>query len=164
MNIFILDLDVKKCARYHCDRHVVKMILETAQILSTALTSMGVHHSGYKATHANHPCTRWACDLRHWVYLRSLGRALGKEYTHRYGKIHRSIDVINRLPIPEMTVARPVTFALAMPVENHQYVPDHYDERCFVLDEVLSYRSYYKTKKDKFDMRWTKRDVPSWFN
>lgn len=161
MNIFILDTDVKKCARYHCDKHVVKMILETAQILSSALTMMGVKHNGYACTHVHHPCTRWARDLRNWVYLRHLGRALGEEYTHRYGKTHKSIGVINGLPIPEMTVAKPKNFALAMPVEYHQYYVEFGD---LVIDPVKSYREYYKSKQDKFDMVWTKRKVPSWFN
>lgn len=161
MNIFILDYNVNECARYHCDKHVIKMILETAQILSSALHLLGVNHNGYACTHVHHPCTRWARDLRNWVYLRSLGRALGEEYTHRYGKTHKSIGIINGLPIPEMTVARPTTFALAMPVEYHQYVFDDFD---LVLDPVLSYRAYYKSKQDKFKMTWTKRKVPFWFN
>jgi hypothetical protein len=59
MNIFLLDSNIKKCAQYHCDKHVVKMILESAQILSTVLRLNGVDQ-GYKTTHANHPCTLWA--------------------------------------------------------------------------------------------------------
>ena len=61
MNIFVLDLDVKKCAEYHVDKHVVKMILESAQLLC------GVHHIvspdnvniPYKLSHKNHPCSIW---------------------------------------------------------------------------------------------------------
>ena len=161
MNIFILDLNVDKCAQMHCDRHLSKMILETAQMLCTSLSLVGVNHNAYLSTHSNHPCTRWATDLRNWVYLRSLGRALGKEYTYRYGKEHKSIGVINGLPIPEMTVARPKVFALAMPIEYHMYkmVGD-----CLELDYVKSYRNFYKSKQDRFKMVWSKRDVPSWFN
>ena len=50
MNIFILDYNPTNCARMHADKHVVKMVLETAQILSTALHSLGVEHSGYRST------------------------------------------------------------------------------------------------------------------
>jgi hypothetical protein len=162
MNIFILDLDVHKNATYYCDRHISKMILETAQILSSALTLLGVNHNGYACTHVHHPCVTWARDLRNWVYLRSLGRALGEEYTHRYGKVHKSIGVINGLPIPEeMTVAQPRNYVLAMPLQYHQYLLTDDD---LVLDPVASYRAYYKSKQDKFKMTWTKRRVPFWFN
>jgi hypothetical protein len=164
MNIFLLDLDHTKNAQSYCDKHVSKMILETAQILSSALFMSGVEHDGYKPTHLHHPCTRWARNLCHWVYLRDLGRALGQEFTHRYGKEHKSIGVINRLPIPEMTVARPKYFALAMPPEYHRYKKNRKDKHQLDIDFVQSYREYYKSKQDKFEMRWTKRDVPSWFN
>lgn len=179
MNIFVLDTDVKRCAEYHCDRHVVKMILESAQILCTALWSVGVFNDSntrltpqegqsiclyrhrfsnyesriYRATHVNHPCCGWARDLRNWLWLRKLARALGEEYTYRYGKIHQSIQVINELPIPEIEVKIPEWWVLAM--------PEPYTNCDLVVE---SYREYYKSKKNKFDMRWTKREVPSWFN
>lgn len=161
MNIFILDLNVTRNAQMHCDKHVSKMILETAQIMCSALTLARVSHNGYKPTHIHHPCVTWARNLRHFLYLRDLGRALSKEYTHRYGREHKSLAVINGLPIPEMTVVRPKYFALAMPTEYHMYTKhgDQYD-----IDPVKSYRAYYKSKQDKFDMRWTNRDVPKWFN
>ena len=172
MNVFILDLDVTKCAQFHCDKHVVKMILETAQIMSTALTSMGVKHNGYRSTHPNHPCCVWARNLSHLLYLRSLGRALGIEYHVRYGKRHKSLEVIEGLPIPEMTVAVPHQWALAMPTEYHQYSIQQLrdsqgrmtKQRELTLDVVKSYRAYYRSKKGKFDMKWTNRNVPSWFN
>ncbi len=97
MNIFILDLDVKKCAQYHVDKHVVKMILETAQLLC------GVHHVTdqvtdqvpYKLSHKNHPCSIWAREsLSNYLYLCELGLELCNEYTYRYGKRHKSQDVI----------------------------------------------------------------------
>ena len=58
MNIFILDKNIKKCASYHCDKHVAKMILESAQMLSTAVRLAG-DDIGYKVTHQNHPCMVW---------------------------------------------------------------------------------------------------------
>ena len=96
MNIFFLDFDVKKCAVYHCDKHVVKMILETAQLLC------GVHHVvelqyeiPYKLSHKNHPCAIWSREsLSNYLYLCELGLALCEEYTYRYGKRHKSQDVI----------------------------------------------------------------------
>ena len=58
MNIFILDKDPKTAAEYHCDKHVLKMILETAQMLCTAHWETG-GQAPYRATHKNHPCTKW---------------------------------------------------------------------------------------------------------
>mgnify|MGYP000607032860 CR=1 FL=1 len=97
MNIFFLDDDIKKCAQYHCDKHVVKMILETAQLLC------GVHHMidqvtdqvPYKLSHKNHPCSIWSREsLSNYLYLCELGLELCYEYTYRYGKKHKSQSVI----------------------------------------------------------------------
>ena len=121
MNIFVLDKNPYKAARYHCDKHIVKMTLETAQILSSALTLIGVPHNGYKPTHVRHPCVLWAVDLRNWVWLRELGRALASEYTRRYQRDHSSLLVINSLPIPEIDCAIPKDFALAMPANFIHY-------------------------------------------
>ena len=74
MNIFFLDNDIRKCAIYHCDKHVVKMTLETAQLLC------GVHHiiggdAPYKLSHKNHPCSIWAREsLSNYMLLSELGR------------------------------------------------------------------------------------------
>jgi len=96
MNIFLLDYDVKKCAQSHVDKHVVKMILETAQLLC------GVHWitdsqsaAPYKLSHKNHPCSIWTREsLSNYLYLCELGLELCYEYTYRYGKRHKSQDVI----------------------------------------------------------------------
>lgn len=96
MNIFLLDRDPTLAARYHADVHVVKMVLETAQLLSTALhiNSASVPNL-YKPTHHNHPCTLWAAaSPDHAHYLATLGLALATEYTYRYGKLHKSTGII----------------------------------------------------------------------
>ena len=59
MNLFYLDRDPVEAARMQCDRHVVKMILETAQMLSTAHIELDGKQVAYKATHKNHPSTVW---------------------------------------------------------------------------------------------------------
>ncbi len=103
MNIFFLDWDVKKSAEYHCDKHVVKMILETAQLLC------GAHHVTdqvptkyppstlqvpYKLSHKNHPCAIWTREsLSNYLYLCELGLELCKEYTYRYGKRHKRLSL-----------------------------------------------------------------------
>ena len=73
MNIFILDLDPQSCAEAHCDKHVVKMILETAQLLSSALWITGVE-APYRLTHKNHPCAIWTREsLDNYMWLCQLG-------------------------------------------------------------------------------------------
>jgi hypothetical protein len=154
MNIFVLDLDPRKCATYHSNSHVVKMILETAQLLC------GVHHmtgsdAPYKLSHKNHPCAIWAREcMENYVWLCDLGIELCKEYTYRYGKRHKSQDIIEwcmiNLPnIEEKGVLTP--FKLAMPDE------------CKVGDPVESYREYYNVFKKDF-AKWKNRDTPKWFN
>lgn len=155
MNIFFLDYDVKKCAQYHNDKHVVKMILETAQLLC------GVHHvTGqvtdqvpYKLSHKNHPCSIWVrSSLENYLWLCELGLELCKEYTYRYGKKHKSQMVIewcvtNKPNIPDLDFTKP---PLAM--------PDVYK----VSDPVQSYRNYYLGAKKDF-CNWRGREVPNWF-
>jgi hypothetical protein len=154
MNIFLLDWDVKKCAQYHCDKHVVKMILETAQLLC------GVHHTTnstnqvpYKLSHKNHPCSIWAREsITNYLYLCELGLELCEEYTYRYGKRHKSQDVIewcvtNKAQICDKGLTKP---ALAM--------PDEYK----VEDVIQSYRNYYNGAKSDFAI-WKNRETPEWF-
>ncbi len=165
MNIFLLDHDLDTCARYHCDKHVVKMTLETAQILCSALHLLGVPHNGYKPSHIHHPCVVWATRLPHFIWLRRFGRALSAEYTRRFQREHKSLQVINALPIPEMTVASPKYWALAMPPQYILY--DYIDFGIgkaldFIPDYVESYRSYYRSKLGTFDMKYTNTEVPSW--
>lgn len=85
---------MKKCAEYHVDKHVVKMILETSQLLCGAHWVCG-SEAPYKLSHKNHPCSIWVRkSLSNYLYLCELGLELGREYTHRYGKKHKSIEII----------------------------------------------------------------------
>lgn len=155
MNIFVLDEDVKKCAEYHNDKHVVKMVLETAQLLC------GVHHMSdseldipYKLSHKNHPCSIWAREcIENYIWLCDFGIELAKEYTFRYGKRHKCQDIIewcieNKPNIRENYDLTP--FALAMPNEY----------KC--ESAVKSYRKYYITDKPHI-ANWKKRETPFWF-
>jgi hypothetical protein len=153
MNIFLLDTDPYKCAVYHNDKHVVKMILETAQLLC------GVHwvldsEAPYKLSHKNHPCAIWTREcIENYVWLCDLGLALSKEYSHRYNKRHKSQDIIewcydNK---PSLRTNGDITpFALAMPDE------------CKIGDAVESYREYYMTEKRSL-ASWKMRSQPQWF-
>ena len=155
MNIFVLDWDVKKCAEYHNDKHVVKMILETAQLLC------GVHHMTeqptnppYKLSHKNHPCAIWTREsLSNYLYLCDLGLELCKEYTYRYGRRHKSQDVIEWC-VTNKPFIKDIGFT--MPPKA---MPDEYK----VMDVVESYRNYYIGAKKDFCV-WKNRDVPEWFS
>jgi hypothetical protein len=157
MNIFVLDRDVIKCAEYHNNKHVVKMVLETAQLLC------GVHHMTklesdrelipYRLSHKNHPCSIWTREcIENYVWLCQLGMALSKEYTKRYGKIHKSQAVIEWCydNLPKLNVNGKMTeFAMAMPDE------------CKIGDVIDSYRNYYMIEKRSI-ADW-KGEKPFWF-
>ena len=92
MNIFILDQDPVKSAQFQCNKHVVKMCLETAQLLCSVFPS-GL--APYKRTHYNHPCAKWARDSWcNYMWLISHGHALCNEYEYRYNKIHKCQEII----------------------------------------------------------------------
>ena len=155
MNIFVLDKDPKKCAEYHCDKHVIKMILESAQLLSTA------HHVCdssidknllYSKTHINHPCAKWCRESKqNYTWLYKLFCCLLAEYTYRYGKNHKSEKLLIPLAtVPNIDRRNRTPAALAM--------PDKYRTK----DVVESYRSYYAHEKKRI-CKWTKRKMPAWF-
>ena len=92
LNIFVLHKNPQLAAQYQCDKHVVKMILETAQLLCSPYVP-GV--APYRRTHYNHPCAKWTRESQsNYFWLGIHGLALADEYTYRYGKIHKSVDVI----------------------------------------------------------------------
>jgi len=156
MNVFVLDYDTKKCAQMHCDKHVVKMILETAQLLCGSHWMLCSDHvAPYKLSHKNHPCSIWVREcLENYVWLCDLGMELCIEYTHRYGKRHKSQDIIEWCMIykPNIKELGDITpFPLAMPSE------------CKVVGEAVeSYRKYYIMYKKDFS-KWTNREIPFWF-
>lgn len=131
MNIFYLHRDPKKCARYHLDRHVVKMIIELAQLLCSAIWSTGVE-APYKATHMNHPCGKWVRENKsNWLWTYRLAIELGKEYTYRYGKKHKSHEIIENISCPDLPDGK-----FTMPV---QAMPDEYKDK----SSLIAYRTYY---------------------
>ena len=178
MNIFVLDLDPRKCAEYHCDAHLVKMITEHNQILgSIAYTARGVHRKkditsefvlehfqGFPRTendspkpygigYTNHPCTKWAADsFDNYIWLCTLNLKMCYEYTKRYGRKHAgeaiTIWYLANAPIIEQKGMTP--FAQAMPDE------------CKNVDTVTAYRDYYVKHKKEF-ARWNHSEMPEWF-
>ena len=180
MNIFVLDNDPVKAVQLQCDKHIVKMIVESAQMLSTThrildgKMTIKLSKSGkrkvkywsmpdffddvfYKAVHMNHPCTVWTreCSANYiWHYDHFI--ALCDEYTFRYGKVHASFlklgHHLKNLPKNIRKSDELTKFPLAMP-----------DECKVSNDPVVCYRNYYQTKQDRFTMKWTGRSMPDWF-
>jgi len=177
VNIFYLDANPKICAEMHCDKHCVKMIIEYAQLMSTAhrildgqeymgLTANGrkirrwrmddekLENGLMKASHINHPSNIWLRQSgENYDWLLKMWLHLISEYTHRYGKQHaceKYIDFLYFKPknIPNGKFTEPTP---AMP-----------DDCKITNDSIASYHKYYIDKKISF-AKWTKREVPLWF-
>ena len=173
MNIFYLDNDPVKCAEMHCDKHVVKMIIEYAQLMSTAHRMLdGKHYiddsSGrriqrwrlpttemesvvYKAGHVNHPSAIWVRENAvHYQYTYDLFASLCDEYTLRYGKVHltdsKLRDCLNILPN---------NIDLCAWRYPPQTMPDDVKSNS-VID---AYHKYYRKYKKDFAV-WTARPIP----
>lgn len=157
MNIFYLDEDYKKAAEYHNDKHVVKMILETAQLLCTAhhvLNPNSDHTQLYRATHKNHPCAIWVRkSINNYRWLYNLFCSLCDEYHFRYGKTHMTDKKLRKI-LKKAPVNIP-NDAFTQPL---QAMPDEVKSSC----SVDAYRNYY-IKHKKHLATWTKRPIPQWF-
>ena len=154
MNIFVLDTDPTIAAQMQCDKHVVKMPLECAQMLSTVHRHYGSDDFQlYKSTHKHHPCTLWAATSRaNYAWLFDHFRALNDEYKYRYGNTHLSwfkLQAVLAEPPAQMRDDDLTPFAQAMPDE---YKHD---------DAVVAYRAYYINEKANL-LTYTKRDQPIW--
>ena len=190
MNIFVLSENPYEAAWMQCDKHVVKMVTESAQMLSTAhrmldgemYTEKSANGRNIKrwrldddredvlmkACHTGHPCTLWTMASKtnyHWHYQHYHG--LAEEYEYRYGKKHGAFNrdttiykLLGKFP-KNISDGGQTPFALAMK-NNPECIVEGYDKPRNAQD-VQSYRNYYHTKQDNFKMVWTKRDVPSWF-
>ena len=155
MNIFVLDKDIKKSARYHVDRHIVKMPLETAQLLCTARHELGHDPTTipYRKTHTNHPCSIWARQSKdNYLWLCDFGIALCLEYTYRYNKVHKCEEVIavcrDAVPSDFPTIGR----------TPH---PQAMDDYCKSHDAITAYRNYYNNEKSHLHT-WKNRIKPDW--
>jgi hypothetical protein len=176
MNIFYLDKDPKKCAEMHLDKHVVKMIIEYAQLMSTAhrildgeeytdLTANGRRIKRWrlndnregrlmKASHINHPSGIWTrASNSNYIWLFNMWWCLLTEYTHRYGKVHSCARLLNDLMVlPKNISEGPFT----------EPTPAMPDDRKIPGDSLKSYHQYYIHNKNHF-AKWTKREIPEWY-
>lgn len=193
MNRFIIEETPFDCAQSHCDKHVPKMVVEEGQMLSTAhrlldgeLTMLPASDKAgnpvflksgerrkkkhwqlpdgrdsvlYKAAHMGHPCTLWSMEtVGNYRWSFQLFVALCKEYNHRYGKIHKSEELIPWLAVPPTNIDQSEELT-QMPLAMGS------NPECINPDDVIgSYRAFYQTKQERFNMVWTKRETPKWFS
>ena len=183
MNIFYLSNDPIECAQYHNDKHVIKMILETCQLLSTAnrvldgVETVVLSKTGrkakrwqlsdlresalYSATHINHPSAIWCRQsVFNYNWLQNLLIQLCKEYTYRYGKVHKceQIGLVNILTVP------PKNIPLGRFTEPTPAMPE--DLR-IKGNSIASYRNYYINSKQhlaSWQGKINSRNVPEWFH
>lgn len=179
MNIFFLDESPRQCAEWMVDKHVVKMIVETAQLLSTAHrvldgieVQLELEKNGkrrkkkvwvlddsrndllYACTHINHPSAIWTREsVENYNWLVDHLHALGQEYTYRYGKKHATIEkCFYPLQSPPFGLR---TWDWTQP-------PSAMDERYIISDDpIVNYRNYYRFGKAKLH-KWKNRDMPAW--
>ena len=178
MNIFYIDHDPAQAAQWMVDKHVVKMILESAQLLSTAHRLLdGIEVEGksatgrkarrwvladerdpiiYQATHINHPSAVWCRQsVENYNWLVDHFFALMGEYTHRYGKQHKCYGELSyMLQSPPHKLKdwdwTPMPSAMA-------------DEYIISEDALTNYRNYYILGKVRMH-KWTNRQPPEWIN
>ena len=139
MNIFYLDACPFASARMLCDKHVVKMIVETCQILSTVKHHYNdVDHdfTVYSPTHRHHPSVRWTTESNeHYTWLWQHLVGLLNEYEHRYSRKHKCAEMVNILMVPPLAMPR-VPFTEPPPAMDAKYIVKG-------DSSVASYRNYY---------------------
>jgi hypothetical protein len=172
MNLFLLSTDPRQCAKWHCDKHVSKMILETCQMLYCAHhvinpsvcdtwdAPFGVsgERRGYKKAHQNHPMTKWIRTSKsNYKFACRLALCLSLEFMERFGHTHAStshaIWLCNNTPAFPKDAPTTVT-------RFPQCMPDEY--KCH--NPVLAYRAYYIGDKARFaNWRRCKNGPPPWW-
>lgn len=167
MNIFVLDLDPELCAQYHCDKHVVKMVSEYGQLLSTAHWIMSQRMDGlipgpnmaqrlFKPAYQNHPSAIWARECRaNYDWLYELFCATAKEFVYRYNKPHMTfLRLKHTLRHAPLNLNHNIR---GRRTEFPQCMPDHNKHH----DPVVAYRNYYWN--DKFPIvTYKRRHSPDW--
>ena len=180
MNVFYLHEDPKICAEMHIDKHCVKMIIEYAQLMSTAHRVLdGLEYEGrtkngrkikrylypeiekeqtlYKVCHINHPSAIWArAKAYNYWWLYQMWSHLCDEFTYRYGKIHLTDSKLRKiLRSPPQNIPLAAKFT-----EPTQAMPDDVK---VLNDSITAYRNYYIKYKKGF-ATWKKDRKPEWFN
>jgi len=178
LNIFYLDPDPSTCAKMHLDKHVVKMIIEYAQLMSTAHRVLDgepytdktannrsiqrwrmkdelFEYTLYKASHFNHPSAIWvrkSNENYRWLYR--MWQCLLQEYAYRYNRNHACEKLMHVLWLD------PVNIPIGEFTEPTPAMPDTYK---VTNDSIRSYQNYYIHDKSRF-AKWKNRETPEWFS
>ena len=174
MNIFFLSRKTKQCARWHCDKHVVKMILESTQLLYSAHHELGgteivereapicitSGNRGYKKSHSKHPSSIWVREsLAHYMWLVWLAKDLVEEHMYRFNPKNYHASLVHlewlqsNLP-PQLTETRWLR-------DPTPAMPEEY--KC-PNDSIISYRNFYNgSKRDRGLLKYTKSHMPHIF-
>lgn len=157
MNIFWLDNDPATNAQYHGDQHIIKMIIESAQMLSVALRENGRDDDFLTgSSHVNHPCTKWVRESReNYTRLYDLATALYDEKLERFGGGHKSYEERIALMPRE-----PDCIGSHGPTERPLCMPDQFHSD----DVVLAYRAYYGAKMGQGKVRYNHSEEPPWLS
>jgi hypothetical protein len=173
VNIFVLSFKPEQAARALCDKHVPKMLLETAQLLCSPFEP---GTAPYKRTHYNHPCAVWARESQqNYAWLLLYGDYLADEYTQRFGKKHKSKQVLQwclghcrNLHPGEWAMGSVAIIAMwrrtgklwrMMCTPFVQAMPEQYRHS----NPVTAYRAYYIGEKARF-AKWERgRNPPPWW-
>lgn len=178
MNIFFLDIDPIKCAHYHCNKHIVKMITEHAQMMSMAIwyhdrkQALRLYEKGRimnappevtgkpprTDSHLMHPCTMWVRESRkHFDWLKLMSAEMAHEYYLRFGQFHNPprhhssyVDCIAHLNSSKI------------PDSPWESPPQAMPEEFRGPDAAEAYKRLYGLDKIRF-ARWTVREMPEWF-
>lgn len=155
MNLFVLDENPIKAARFVCDKHVVKMVTETAQILSTVLHTYKIELPGlYRSTHKHHPVVLWAgTTISNFKWTLIHGLELGNEYTRRYHRQHKSSLVLD-------LIRRSYNWSWGIPLGGLTPFSQCLPEEMRGPDAVQAYRLYYHSKSFA---NWSYSEVPHWW-
>ena len=154
MNIFYVDPDPVSAAKQLCDQHVLKMQIESAQMLSTAHWENG-GTAPYKRAHVNHPSTKWTREsIQHYRWLVKHGLAICEEFTRRYGNDHRTRLILEWLEVNEPKLEDK---GFSPPP---QCMPEEYKNG----DTVIAYKAFYaKDKVKNKGLNWKKLgNEPDW--
>ena len=185
MNIFVLDENPITAARMMCDKHIPKMVVESAQMMASAVRRHGATDDvmpltkagkPYKGGYAHHPCTVWAGDtFGNFAWLADHAMGLLVEYTSRFGKVHACADPISELwsigtSVYDDPILSVTPFALAMPDEyrpTHGTVTLPTDDGKYIVTHAIgqeaidAYRRYYHSKTFA---KWEKgTPAPDWW-
>jgi hypothetical protein len=151
MNMFIFDYDMQKNVESYPDVYTYKILLESVQVLSSAYYFTNQPElAPYKLTHSGHPVCRWCRESQsNWNYLYELALHIYAEYNYRYGKSHKSGEILLKMIPP------------TLPVGNLTNFPQCFDEVYRCEDVVSGYRKYFIAEKTHI-FKWKNRNVPDW--